>query len=120
MEAARAAYDKIGTTLQKGLVANYSDLVSAEQRIKLLDPANQDKEETTDDDNVVATPEAPKGPNGFVVFLVLVALAVVLVYIFRKQLSEAIIKIESEKFEARKAELEKAFADEGKENETEN
>ena len=120
VEAARAAYDKIGTTLQKGLVANYSALVSAEQRIKLLDPANQDKEETTDDENVVATPEAPKGPNGFVVFLVLVALAVVLVYIFRKQLSEAIIKIESEKFEARKAELEKAFADEGKENETEN
>lgn len=132
VEAARVAYDKVATTLQQGLVSNYSDLVSAEQRIKLLDPANQDKEEvengTEEDQETVATPEAPapeapkseNGFGGFVIFLVVLGLAVVCVYVFRKQLAEAIEKHEAAKFEARKAELEKAFADEGKENETEN
>ena len=48
VETARALYDKVATTLQKGLVSNYGDLVSAEQRIKLLDPANQEKEEDKD------------------------------------------------------------------------
>ena len=50
VEAARAAYDKIATLEQKALVTNYADLVSAEQRIAALDPANQAPE----------TPEAPE------------------------------------------------------------
>ena len=117
VEAARAAYDKVATTLQQGLVSNYSDLISAEQRIKLLDPANQDKEEDTD---TAVTPEEPAGPIGFVIFLIIVALAAVWAYMFRKQLAKAIERCETAKFEARKAELEKAFANEVNENETEN
>ena len=80
-------------------------------------------ENGTEDEDVAAKPEAPKGDNGFggfVIFLVVLGLAVVCVYVFRKQLAEVIEKHEAAKFEARKAELEKAFADEGKENETEN
>ncbi len=41
VEAARAAYSKIVTFEQMGLVTNYADLVSAEQRITALDPNNQ-------------------------------------------------------------------------------
>ena len=85
VETARAAYDKVGTTLQKGLVSNYSDLVSAEQRIKLLDPANQENEEGEDTDTVV-TPEEPKGPNAFVIVLVLFALFAILGFVFKKQI----------------------------------
>ncbi len=39
VESARTAYEKIATIDQKALVMNYSDLVSAEQRIKALAPA---------------------------------------------------------------------------------
>ena len=91
------------------LVSNYSDLVSAEQRIKLLDPANKDKEE---DKDTVVTPEAPKGPNGFVIFVILVALVAVFVYLFKKQLAEAIQKAAAAKFEKQKAAVEKALAEE--------
>ncbi len=45
VEAARAAYSKIATTEQQALVTNYGLLVSAEQRIVALDPANQVVEE---------------------------------------------------------------------------
>jgi len=125
VEAARAAYDKVATTLQQGLVSNYGDLVAAEQRIKLLDPANQEKEDKEEDKNTAATPEAPKGPNGFVIFLVVVAIAAVLGYVFRKQLAEAIQKAAAAKFEKQKAAMEKALAEEMaakevSENETEN
>ena len=123
VEAARVAYDKVATTLQQGLVSNYSDLVSAEQRIKLLDPANQENEEvegSTEDQDASAKPEAPKGGNGFVIFLVVLGLAVVCVYVFREKLAKAIENYQAAKFEARKAELEKAFANEVNENETEN
>ena len=123
VEAARVAYDKVATTLQQGLVSNYSDLVSAEQRIKLLDPANQENEEvegSTEDQDASAKPEAPKGGNGFVIFLVALGLAAVWVYVFREKLAKAIENYQAAKFEARKAELEKAFANEVNENETEN
>ncbi len=48
VESARAAYSKIATLEQQSLVKNYSDLVSAEQRIKALDPDAQKNEETND------------------------------------------------------------------------
>lgn len=87
VDAARVAYDKVATTLQQGLVSNYSDLVSAEQRIKLLDPANQEKEEDKEQD-VVATPEEPKAPNmGLVVLIILVVLAAIAGY-FKKEIKE--------------------------------
>ncbi len=49
VEAARAAYSKVATLSQQSLVTNYSDLVSAEQRIKALDPDAQKGEESKDD-----------------------------------------------------------------------
>ncbi len=45
VEAARAAYDKIATMEQKSLVTNYSDLISAEQRVKALTPVDTTEEE---------------------------------------------------------------------------
>ena len=39
VEAARAAYNKIATTEQQALVTNYADLITAEQRIIALTPA---------------------------------------------------------------------------------
>ena len=41
VEAARAAYTKIATTLQQALVTNYADLISAEQRIVALTPTEE-------------------------------------------------------------------------------
>ena len=41
VEAARAAYSKVATTLQQALVTNYADLISAEQRIIALTPAEE-------------------------------------------------------------------------------
>ncbi len=51
--AARAAYDKIGSTEQKGLVESvYAKLISAEQRIKQLKAESSGKEPgTTEEDN---------------------------------------------------------------------
>ena len=86
VEAARVAYDKVGSTLQKGLVSNYSDLVSAEQRIKLLDPANKEEENT--DSNVVAKPEEPKGPNMGLVLLVILAVISAIAGYFKKEIKE--------------------------------
>ena len=45
VEAARAAYSKVATTEQQALVYNYGTLVSAEQRVTALDPANQQTQE---------------------------------------------------------------------------
>ena len=42
VKAARDAYEKIATLEQKALVNNYSDLVSAEQRIKALEAAEKE------------------------------------------------------------------------------
>ena len=43
VEAARAAYARIATTVQQGLVTNYSDLISAEQRITALTPTEPEE-----------------------------------------------------------------------------
>ncbi len=45
VENARALYSKIGTLEQQSLVKNYSDLVSAEQRITALTPTDEPVEE---------------------------------------------------------------------------
>ena len=47
VDAAREAYSKIATTEQQALVTNYGTLVSAEQRVIALDPANQPVSEET-------------------------------------------------------------------------
>ena len=48
VEAARAAYTKIATTMQQALVFNYADLISAEQRITALTPSEEGEEETAE------------------------------------------------------------------------
>ena len=121
IEAARAAYDKVATTLQQGLVSNYSDLVSAEQRIKLLDPANQNEGDT----DVAGTPAKMNGLIVFVLVLILLALLAYLGYTYRQELASYITKRAAAKFEVRKAAVEKALAEEMaakevSENETEN
>ncbi|MBQ9762450.1 MAG: leucine-rich repeat protein [Oscillospiraceae bacterium] len=60
VEAARVAYDKIATALQRGLVDNYDILVSAEQRIKALQSVQDpvvDPSEPTDE------PSEPSEPS---------------------------------------------------------
>jgi len=87
VEEARAAYDKVATTLQQGLVTNYGDLVSAEQRIKLLDPANQEKEDNKEQETV-ATPEETKTSNPLGGLVVLFVLCAIFGYFFKKQILE--------------------------------
>ena len=53
VEAAREAYGKIATLEQQALVTNYSDLVSAEQRITALTPEEEVKEEKKEKGSVV-------------------------------------------------------------------
>lgn len=53
VDAARAAYAKIATTAQQALVTNYSDLISAEQRITALTPTETEP----------TTPSAPEVPS---------------------------------------------------------
>ncbi len=71
VEAARAAYGKVATTEQQALVTNYSDLVSAEQRIKALDPETQKQQEL--DDHVV------KKSHAWLWFVIIAAIAAIVV-----------------------------------------
>ncbi len=83
VEAARAAYDKIATTEQQALVTNYADLISAEQRIKALTPA----EENT------ATEDNGRDITGLVValvILIIILVVVVVYYLFRAQIDDAV------------------------------
>ena len=47
VEAARAAYTRIATTMQQAQVTNYADLISAEQRITALTPTEEGAGEET-------------------------------------------------------------------------
>ena len=68
VEAARAAYSKVATTLQQALVTNYADLISAEQRITALTPAEEGAET---EETVSAEPaEESEGSSVGVVFCV--------------------------------------------------
>ena len=69
VDAARAAYSKIATTEQQALVYNYGMLVSAEQRIIALDPANQE----TQEEPVVE--EETKGLGGWIVAIIAAVVA---------------------------------------------
>ena len=71
VEAARAAYNKIATFEQMAQVTNYATLVSAEQRIIALTPADENAEavdptaETTAPaETTVQAPEETEGGNG--------------------------------------------------------
>ena len=73
VKSAREAFDKIATTEQQALVNNYSELVSAEQRIKSLD---SDKAEEKDDKN--DDKKESKGGSAILVISIVVAVLVVL------------------------------------------
>jgi hypothetical protein len=82
VEKARALYDKIATLEQKALVSNYADLVSAEQRIVSLTPADEPVETPTEE------PEE-KGNGGVIALIVFVcvifaAVAAAVVYVIVK------------------------------------
>ncbi|MBR6593977.1 MAG: leucine-rich repeat protein [Clostridia bacterium] len=51
VEAARAAYSRIATTVQQSLVINYADLVAAEQRITALTPTEGESSEDAEGEN---------------------------------------------------------------------
>ena len=91
--AARAAYDKIATTSQRGLVTNYSSLVSAENRIAALKsqstpstpstPDVPDEPDTPDDGNTDSDENAndnnqKKSSTGFIVAIVILSVLLVL------------------------------------------
>ena len=71
VETARQAYDKVATTLQQAMVNNYSDLVSAEQRVKALTPT---KDTAQDVDG-----EVNKKGNADVVVAVILLLLILVV-----------------------------------------
>ena len=71
VETARQAYDKVATTLQQAMVNNYSDLVSAEQRVKALTPT---KDTAQDVDG-----EVNKKSNADVVVAVILLLLILVV-----------------------------------------
>ena len=84
VEAARAAYNKVATKEQQALVSNYDKLVSAEQRIKALEPAPQEKPQEE------PAPQAEKKGLGWLAWLliglgVLAVAAVVTVDILRRK-----------------------------------
>ena len=86
VDVARTAYNKIATLEQQALVINYSDLVSAEQRIKALDPAAQKNNENNSDND--------KKSNTGIWLLVLLIIAVVIVAasLLIKKFKEQILK----------------------------
>ena len=80
VENARQAYDKIATLEQQALVTNYSDLVSAEQRIKALTTDDEDKDNDSEKNK-----DSKKNPLAIVIIIVvavLVALAGVFVFLY--------------------------------------
>ena len=82
VEAARAAYTKIATTMQQAQVFNYADLISAEQRITALTPAEgteggEAAESTEATEAVQKAEPAEKSGNGGTIALIAI-LAVVL------------------------------------------
>ena len=70
VEAARAAYSKVATTLQQALVTNYADLISAEQRITALTPTEEG--EGTEETVPAEPPEGESEGSGAGVILCVV------------------------------------------------
>ncbi len=72
VKEARAAFDKIATTEQQALVNNYSELVSAEQRIKSLDSDKTDDKQDEKDEK-----KESKGGLAILVISIVVGVLVV-------------------------------------------
>ena len=75
VEAARAAYNKIATLEQMALVTNYSELVSAEQRIAALAPETDDTDTTTEG----------SGAGGVIAVILLAILAFIGFIVYRNR-----------------------------------
>ena len=86
VEAARAAYSKIATLEQQSLVNNYADLVSAEQRIKALDPNAQKNDDTTTDNN------AKSNVGVWLIVIALLAVVIVALVLLIKKYKDKISK----------------------------
>ncbi len=84
VEAARTAYSKIATLEQQSLVTNYSDLVSAEQRIKALNPDAQKK-----DDNDTDSGKKSNAAT-WIIILAIIAVIVVAAILLIKKFKESI------------------------------
>ena len=84
VDAARAAYDKIATIQQQALVTNYSELVTAEQRIAALTPVNEEAEDNKLSAKAIITIII------IVVLLALVCIAVFFLIVYREKISKAI------------------------------
>ena len=113
VEAARAAYDKIATLEQKALVTNYADLVSAEQRITALDPANQAPETPEDPQNAGEPKNAKLGGILLCVILAVALIACCVVRYFRS--AKIAAKERAERKAAAKKAAEEAAAREAEE-----
>ncbi len=86
VEAAREAYTKIATLEQQALVTNYADLISAEQRIKALDPANAENKDTEDTE----TDKKESSPVALIIILsvvLFIAAVIVMCRIFKDKLA---------------------------------
>ena len=89
VEAARAAYSKVATTLQQALVTNYADLISAEQRITALTPA-EEGEGTEEPAPTEPAEEKSEGGSAGVILCVLVgvvAMGAAMVMLIKKRKS---------------------------------
>ncbi len=86
VDAARSAYSKIATLEQQALVTNYADLVSAEQRIKALDPDAQNK------DDAPADNEKKSNAGIWIILLTIIAAVVTAVILIIKKFKEPIGK----------------------------
>jgi hypothetical protein len=98
VEAARAAYSKVATTLQQALVTNYADLISAEQRITALTPV----EETEPAEEVAPTEpseEKTEGAGGGVILCVIVGIVIfagAMVTLMKKKTPAAAEEVQTE------------------------
>ncbi len=81
VETARVAYDKVATTLQQALVTNYSELVSAEQRIKALGTTN------TAEENVVEEVKQESNADVVITAILLLFLLVTAILLVGKELA---------------------------------
>ena len=89
VDAAREAYSKIATTEQQALVTNYGILVSAEQRVIALDPANQVQTE----EEVVEEKTSNAGSIWFLIAVVV--LTVVCIVLSKVDFKKAIAAIKN-------------------------
>ena len=76
VEAARAAYSKVATILQQALVTNYADLISAEQRIIALTPAEEGEAAGESEPTEPVAAEKSEGGNGGVILCVAVGVVI--------------------------------------------